>query len=412
VLCWIGIFFLLFATHGDMAARKLGLLPMPPTVAYLVVSLPVCAYLIFRELRGNLSPILEVFRQNSVILVPFTLMAALALIWSVHPTAYWGAGGTFILLPMYGVIVLAIAMVLPLLRVVRRCVPALAIGALAVLLVSILADVLEPGLFSKHAGRPAGLPANANTAAFLLLVVGSVLLEGKRTSAFKASVLGAMGAGVVSTLSRGGILLFVLVLLVQGGYALAIERRALRFRMRTLVVGALGLVAALSATASLVGRDLGTFSHPGVQERIEELASGHLVATDDIRFALAREYIGRISEAPIVGHGTAFSHRLPKGPHNLFLEEWVNCGMIGLGAYVCFLACGLALFIRRRSRVGVTLMLLIVGFSFLSHTVLESRAVLLILGMVATLTLSAPASPGTRSAESASCLEPVAATRP
>lgn len=382
-LTCFAVFLVLFGTHGDMMARNAGWLPLRPTVAYAVFSLVFCSYLVFRELRGDPSPLLETFRQNTLLILPLVFLAGLNLIWSIFPTAYWGNDGAFVIYPAYNVFVLGTAMAFPLLRVVRRHFTSLALLVLCTLLATTLADVLDPGLFSKHPGRPAGLPENANVSAFLMIAAASVLVDGKRSRGFNISVLVATGAGVLLTVSRGGMILFLLMLLAHGSYSLLTDKRPLRTYLPTLAIGAACLVLAVGVTASIISSDVGAFSYGGVQKRIAHLKSGELVSSDDARIVLARDYIGRILEAPILGHGAAFTHSLPKGPHNQFLLEWVDLGALGLGSYVAFLASGLALFFRRRSRNGVTLMVVVIGFSFLSHTLLESRGLLLFLGMIA-----------------------------
>lgn len=384
-LLYFACFFVLVSTHGDMAARTSGWLPLRPTIAFVVLSIPIVLYVVLQQIDQGLAPLLSCFRQNAPLLVPFSVLASLSLLSSVQPTAFWGRSGTFVLYPLYNLLVISIAMVLPFVAGIRRSFRVLVVIVLMVLIATTLADVVNPGLFSKHAGRAAGLPENPNASAFLVLACGAVLLDPGRSRITNAAILGATGLGVLLTLSRGGALMFVLLVLTYGGYAFLTGRGRAARHLVIIGAGVLSLAASLTLVAFLARQEIGAFGRSGTRARVGWLTSGEIAPRTDARFALATQYVGYVSEAPLLGYGPGFTATQPKGPHNRYLSEWVNLGMAGLLTYLGLLASALVLFFRRRCPGGVFLVVLMTAYGFFSHNVLENRGLLLLLGMLATL---------------------------
>jgi O-antigen ligase len=238
--------------------------------------------------------------------------------------------------------------------------------------------------------RAAGLPEDPNSAAFLIVLAAALLLNRTQNRWVSAGVLALAGAGVLCTLSRGGLVL--LLLLVVARPLLPVVSGGIGVRRSHLVAAGAGLAALLAAVLAaswLTDRGLGIFGRRTTQERVELLASGSWLRPQEERLASLGEYWQLIAEAPLAGHGTGFSYTLPRGPHNRFVLEWVNVGVLGLAAYLGWLVAGFRLFQRRRSQAGMLVVLLIAGYSLLQHGVLEVRAVVLALGLLASL--SAPA---------------------
>ena len=95
-----------------------------------------------------------------------------------------------------------------------------------------------------------------------------------------------------------------------------------------------------------------------------------------------------ITLSPVWGYGAAFSIRNGVEPHVMFMLAWINLGILGLLLYSALLAAGFWIFIRERFWPGVFLMGLVAYFSMFSQTVLESRPLFVLLGLLLGLTFA------------------------
>ena len=100
------------------------------------------------------------------------------------------------------------------------------------------------------------------------------------------------------------------------------------------------------------------------------------------RIAAAQDALNRINQSPIIGHGTGYARRMPELPHNLYLQQWVNNGILGLIGYLSFLGISAVCFLRRRFMPGATLTLVAALGSFFSHNVLDQRPFLILYGLL------------------------------
>ena len=92
--------------------------------------------------------------------------------------------------------------------------------------------------------------------------------------------------------------------------------------------------------------------------------------------------------SPIWGYGAAFSIQNGVEPHLMFLLTWINLGVFGFLLYAVLLATGFWIFIRDRFWPGVFLMGLVAYFSMFSQTILESRPLFVLLGLLMGLPLA------------------------
>ena len=95
-----------------------------------------------------------------------------------------------------------------------------------------------------------------------------------------------------------------------------------------------------------------------------------------------------ITLSPLRGYGAAFSVQNGVSPHLMFLLTWINLGILGALLYTALLAAGFWIFIRERFWPGVFLMGLVAYFSMFSQTILESRPLFILLGLLLGLPLA------------------------
>ena len=390
---YFAAFVVLFATHADVFLYREGDFPLRPSLALVVLALPLLAYLALRlvtapALRRDAAAQLAASLR---VILPLLALTAVSLLLSVLPGAYWQEGARFILLYAFDLTIFACALALAWLPELRRLLrPALAVAFL-VFLATVLVDTVWPGTFSKQMSRAAGLMEEANGAVFVmvLLLVGVLRFERLSWPGVGALLLGA--GGVLATLSRSGSALFSLLVLSYAWFASVgrWSRADLTRWLRRLVLG--GLVLAAVAIAGWLGlrwarHAPGMFERPVAQQRLD-IFSGVDSFLDNFqdRTSLIVEAVELIGERPWLGHGTGFSQRLDRRAHNTYLDLWVNLGIPGLLCYLWWLGAALALFWRQRYPAGQVLVLLVGCWGLVSHTLVHDRTFLLVFGFVVSL---------------------------
>lgn len=344
--------------------------------------------LIWDSLQTGGVRILSTYRFVPLLFIPFWLMTLAGLIWSFHPEAYWGDGGRFIFLPLYDLLALLMGVMLAAIPSLVRHYRQIFIVSFSGLIATILFDIFFTGGFSTLTSRAAGFAENPNASAILLIALAICSIDWRRPDFLNSIVWFAAGIGVFATLSRSGLALYILAL---GAYVLFTA--ASRFKaflgfsfFTALTVATLFL--SWSYIASLFG-SIEMFSIYSTQQRIENLNAiargefGSLSA--DTRVWLLGQYMNLISEAPVLGYGTGFSYSQQIGPHNIYQNQWVNNGIVGLILLLAFLLLSFWHFLIHRDMRGLAFVgaFSIGGFS--SHNLLDTLPLLVIFGFLGTL---------------------------
>jgi O-antigen ligase len=149
------------------------------------------------------------------------------------------------------------------------------------------------------------------------------------------------------------------------------------------------LVAVIGVAAMYSVSHLGTTVYSSDNDRAQllarELSGDTATLLQDSRVTLVSDYIGLISQHPILGHGTGFVMSQPQGPHNMFLTLWVENGVLGLFAYLMLLFACFFYFRRLADFRGQVFCLSVFVLSFFSHNILTTRSMIVTLGLLGTL---------------------------
>lgn len=387
------VVIVLFATHADMLLAALGYLPLgQPTRLFLVCMLPLLALWTAAQLRER-EMLLGPFEALSLNRLPLAAFAALVLVsllpGAFLPGALWAGDATEILLLPYALVVFVLALMLGGSRAVRLAWRPMVAAALIVALTTVMIEAYLPGFFAAlvPAGirwatapeRAAGVMGDANTAAFIIMTLTALLLRYDRLRGVDLALLGLATVAVLATQSRGGLLL---ALLVAASYLL-ITRDALRGPFLAVTVG--GALATVALLVTVLLPALGTlpgFSDWESQRRLEMLTlERSIVPEDESRLSLVAGYLAKIEERAVVGHGTGFMRSQGIGTHNVYLRYWLDNGLLGLLAYLALLCTAAFLLWRRRFWGGVVLIVTAAAHGMFSHTLLDSRGFLLLLGI-------------------------------
>ena len=238
-----------------------------------------------------------------------------------------------------------------------------------------------PGQLFNSKARAAGLAVNANLAGFSLVLMAAASLGYEvRTRRIDNWILALSGLGVFATLSRGSVLLYVLLL---GYYFYAVlfgARGGLKKGAMIVFSGGVLLVFLALMIPYLIGQTE-MFAKQGAQRRLGQIMGNRgLYNQEDSRVQAASKSLGLIDDSPFFGHGTGYSQSMVVGPHNMYLKQWVDNGLPGLLAYIALLVSSFWLFNRRRFFPGQGFILVAALGGFFSHNVLDLRPFLLLFG--------------------------------
>ena len=383
----------LFGTHADMLLATLGHLPLgQPTRLFLACMLPLLALWTAAQLRRRevlLGPF-GALRDNRLPLTAVALLTLVSLVpGALLPGAHWTDGATEILLLPYALVVFASALMLGGSRAVGATWRPILAATWLVAVTSIIIEIFQPAFFASLVPpgvrwatapeRAAGVMGDANTAAFIVTTLAALLLRYDRLRRGDLALLALTGLAVLATQSRGGLLLMVML---AGAYLLA-TRSALRGPGLALTVtSALGTLALLVVVVFPALSTLPGFSDWESQRRLEMLTfERSMVPEDESRLSLVANYLALIEQHPLAGHGTGFMRSQNIGTHNIYLRHWLDNGLPALLAYLALLGSAAFLFWRRRFCGGVVFVAIAAAHGMFSHTLLESRGFLLLLGI-------------------------------
>lgn len=381
----------IFFCVADQALGHAGLLPINATLLCMLFVLPhaVIRLLMPQTSREAALTLTASLWANRFTLLSFSAIALVALLFAGHPTAYWDEGGKWIALYPYGVCITTGALALGLSPWVTRELPILILTSLLALMGSVWYDILHPGTFADLWNRAAGFPGNANFAALvsvLLCAAGINFGTRSRPSTPRSSlcidilILLSTFMTVTMTMSRSGLINFVAVCVLFVYFRLCLSSSSISRRATELVI-----LLALGAIAVGFVVWFGSLSaSSGSSSRLTRFLSNQQVddGSAGTRLAAAYDCIRLIEKSPFFGHGTGFARTMDELPHNLYLQQWVNNGVLGIGAYLSFLCVAFVTFAQRGYRNGQALIMVGAIGSVFSHNLLDQRPFLLLLGIL------------------------------
>jgi hypothetical protein len=233
----------------------------------------------------------------------------------------------------------------------------------------------NPGYFSPVEGRSAGMFTNPNDSGTAVGVMLGVVLSMTPPLWLAAALICSSGIGVYFTLSRGGAIVWLLVIVA---YLVIVGQKRLR-RMVGLAVW-LGLIILLIVklvdfeNALSGGGTTAVSSNVSGREKVF-FGQEELDANDTGRVDVLREGVQGIQEQPIVGYGTGASLGELYSPHNEFVAVWLDNGLVGMALYslgLCLLV-GSCILKNKALLIGCVPLVAEIAFS---HNLLEHKSYL------------------------------------
>jgi O-antigen ligase len=370
---------LFFLTKADIFFSKRNLLFVDPATLFVLLSSLLLYYAALFGFYSN-RYVWLLYKSLSIIL-PFAFLVWLSLI-SIFYVDFINFSDRlkFLFLPFFDFYVFLVGVFIGGFEINRKLMRRCMFLGLLITVTTISIDAIFPGTFSSLSYRAAGFAENPNAGAVVtsLFMIAALDWDKKRITVNNFMVILLALIGVCLTLSRSGILIYMVVVL----YCLfhTLNRRSMA---RVVKIGLL-----LSCFSVLI-----LFAVPLIIEYVpifqfdsfrKSLFSGDLnefLRSDEVRLAVTHKSIDMISEHPISGWGTGHSYAMPVGPHNMYLARWIDNGIFGIITYIWFLAASFLFNRRYMNPEGRMLVLLIAMVGLFSHNVLENRTFLLLLGI-------------------------------
>lgn len=323
---------------------------------------------------------IALYGDHCHVLLPFLGLVMLGFITSLQPGTYLEGGSTkevfifgYRFLMFAGAITTAVLLWSTRWHLILRLLLLVFVGSVAY-------ELAHPGTFSDVSSRVSGFVRNPNQGALTITLLTLMAVRYTRVHALDLVVLLLGFLAVFATLSRSGQLTFAVFVL---NYLYFTGRGRRRQQLVWIPVIVLILVPlAFFAVSALTG-EFEIFNDPNAQRRLATFAFSNeaVYESDDIRLSLVPQYLALIDEMPLLGHGAGFSNSLPQGPHNMYLELWVNNGLFGVLLYVWLLLGLFGLAWKRGFPAGMALAQAMAVDGFFNHNTFQTGPFLMLAGL-------------------------------
>jgi O-antigen ligase len=377
-LCAVG-FVSFFLSKTDIFLGMRQHLLVRPLTLFVLGTIPLLIHIMLSaERRRRCWDLLE---KCQVEILAFLLVVFVSLVGVFRSLE--GIEGDFrpVFFPMIAFFVFLVGMIFVCSSVHQPVWKTSVLVAFAITAVTICVDVFVPGTFSSNAAQAAGIAENPNGGALVILLLLVALLDWERRL-MNATALALLIVALVSvyfTLSRAGMLTYVMVALF---YFL---------RMRRLAMSIPPLLATMALSLLLAA----TFVWDGQSQSEPAILQIATAKRDDLwaigsnstdksiveRIEVVERSLELMAEAPIAGLGSGYSYGMIPGPHNMYLARWIDNGVLGFLSYCLLILALLAVNYRRNNIEGLVLAFVMAFFGLFSHNVLEDRTLLLLLAV-------------------------------
>ncbi len=244
-----------------------------------------------------------------------------------------------------------------------------------------LVDIMQPNTFSIVVGRAAGLYLNPNIAAGVIVATMLLLIASIPARRMLWLLIGSLA--VILTLSRGGLISWVVVVMVL------LFKRTIPFTSALRWVAVLAVVVTLLGLAGYLDPILQTFtSTTAFASRIAAFSAspGYSGESGDVsipmRLLAAKEAWNLFLAHPLLGAGIGATTEwsLSIYPHNIYLRHLAEHGILGFVIYLSFVA-AITWRMPKGVRFAMAAFWLVLGL--FDHNVLDNRALLTIAGFCA-----------------------------
>ena len=384
-LYW-SVVFVLFVGKGATYLAGIDRLPFNYAFTLQICLIPAFLYLAFRFLmHADYMP--KLWLRYKSVLIPFFLLALLYLLLGFKTVSSIERGNSFSVYPVFCFTILLTAMAVGSTDWMVDHFKLYAAIALAALAGSTILNAVFPEIFHQASAvfhkAPAGLGMNRNYTASGLVMICAIVLNFHRFKSRDAGALLLVGLAVGLTLSRAGILSFLLLSFFYFHSIVRANRHKYRFLQKlTMTANVLAVLVVVLFLLFINHSQL--FLEGDARSRIELLSSADVSRyMDPGRLELMDYSMKVIDEAPWLGHGPGYhkSHDFYiLGPHNEFLRHAIDCGIVGALLFLAIIVNGAYRYYRQKNIQGVCFLVLVFGFCFFTHNLTEDMTFIFLYG--------------------------------
>lgn len=246
-------------------------------------------------------------------------------------------------------------------------------------------DLFNPGVLSLSLGRATGLYGNPNIAA-QTLTLGMIASIEAIPFRWRGWYVVVVAAGILPTFSRGGILGWLLVVLMLLWNRSIGFKHFARSLMLVILIGGAGILmfagqyrlASLIQMNQVLTNQLGRVNATAFESQLVDPSIGE-------RATVLLKGIDAVADHPVMGAGLANATEwsVSASTHNIYLLHMVELGLAGAAVFPLFL---LSLFWSTRNGVRrrTAMLAACLGFwGFLSHNLLDQWVVILPIALLA-----------------------------
>lgn len=362
----------------DIYLAKNGIVPIQPSLFNFLTCLLIIA-VNKDKLVWN--------KHMNYIMFAFIVLATYPLFQSVILINEANIDPTFLFLPSLGAIIVASTSIFFYIHQVEKKHEIIYFSLLLAYFIifgSLLIDIIAPSTFSKLSTRAAGINRNPNNTYIRLILITIGLLTLTKTKKNKILLLTLMTIGVLLTLSRGGLVLTVLVWIVLIATKFETTRKKLlSVNSAFTIVLILTPIYLIKDLIYDILTSIDAFSNPTSKSRIDKLfGKSELFESNDARIGVTKDYLELIMDRPILGYGAGFSsdnNFIDLATHNVYTRLWVEIGIIGLLMYLCIIITIGILGLRYKRPYLILLSIIVMLMGFFTNTLVDSRTVLIII---------------------------------
>jgi O-antigen ligase len=339
---------------------------------------PFQAYILFLVITGLIwmfaAPKIfkgRVFNANGRIILPFTLLMVVELISCYFPYANSSYHqGRWLFYPEYQFCMFFMAFFIAESNISRVIWKRGMILGYLVFVCTIFIDVFHPMTFSILNYRAAGLGLNPNITAEIIAMYLIMILNWSKPLVADAVMLFIGFLAEFATLSREGIVVY-LVVLIMYFYS---NRKNYRLLLRFLgTVFVLGFVC--------IGTIPLTLGHlPMFSIHSDRLAAflghnpGSLLTDGNGRVTYAVQAFDTALDKPIFGYGEGYVSTMINEPHNEYLAIWLEQGILGVCLYLWWLWAVLRKGFVEGNHTGVAMTFSIILYGLFNHNILNDKS--------------------------------------
>lgn len=316
----------------------------------------------------------RIINKCAWIIFPIVVLVMLELLSTFNLFANYTRGGRWLYYPIYQLMIFLMGFLVAEMNFSKTLMRVGMKIALLVFCATVFMDVVHPGTFSTLLYRPAGLGVTPTISSELIIMFLILSLNWNKPVLLDAILYIVAFAAEFATLSRQGIVQYIVVIILY----LFFHRKEKGRLLLHVFTPILFLLIAIASILPELMAHTAFFSYSS--NRLSAFL-GHDTSSffgkGNGRFDAIRIALNLITQRPILGYGIGYVSTMQLEPHDEYLAEWIELGVLGFVAYLWFLASMLWHNWKNRNSPGIAMSICFIILGVFSHNILEDKTMIL-----------------------------------